>query len=140
MFYLGKEVVPESKSRSLILKFYHRNKEIGRRALYHLLRRRYAGITEKAIIQVLSTDEEYQRTTARFVNKAPLKHVNSNGVHDVLQVDLVDMRRDAVVHHKKKLRFILSIMDIFSRYVWLYALPNKASRSVICCKKTQGIV
>ncbi|KAL5013855.1 hypothetical protein ScPMuIL_008125, partial [Solemya velum] len=70
---------------------------------------------------------EYLRKNAKFPNKAPLKHVCSSSAHDTLQIDLVDMQREVVLYNKEKCKFILSVMDIFSRFVWLRAIPSKSA-------------
>ena len=62
----------------------------------------------------------------RFDNKAPSRHVVANGVYQHLQIDLVDMTHTPV----NKKRYILSAIDIFSRYIWLYALPDKRAETV----------
>jgi hypothetical protein len=69
-------------------------------------------------------------SVVKFNNKAPLKHITSNSVHDILQIDLVDMSRDSVIFNNVKVKYILSIMDIFSRFVWLRPLRSKSAEEV----------
>lgn len=130
LYYKGKELMFEAKCRRIVKDTYHRNKGIGIRRLYHVLKRRYAGISEDLVKHVLSDIPEYQKTTVKFPYKAPLKHVCSSSVHEILQVDLVDMQREAVIWNKQKCQFILSVMDIFSRFVWLRAIPSKSAKVV----------
>ncbi|CAC5360464.1 unnamed protein product [Mytilus coruscus] len=72
----------------------------------------------------------YKSLTARFKNKAPYRPAVSQGVHHILQIDLVDMQRHKVTHRKKIFKYVLSILDVFSRYVWLRPLQNKNSATV----------
>jgi len=127
LYYKGKELLCESKCRKVITHNYHKSKGIGVRRLYHVLKRRYTGVSEAYIKQVISKLPDYQKRNAKFSNKAPLKHVCSSSVHDILQIDLVDMQRHAVIYDKEKCKFILSVMDIFSRFVWLRAIPSKSA-------------
>lgn len=130
LYYKEKEVLSDKKCNHVILSNYQKCKGIGVRRLYKLLKRRYTGISERKIKSVLAKLPDYEKKTAKFPNKAPLKHVCSKTVHEILQIDIVDMQRHAVTHKKKSCKYILSVMDIFSRYVWLKALPNKAAGSV----------
>ena len=43
------------------------------------------------------------------------------------QIDLVDMKDQAVEHDEKLYRYILTIQDVFSRYLWLRPLTRKKS-------------
>ena len=47
-----------------------------------------------------------------------------------LQLDLVDLRSQAVEYNAKFYRYILSLMDIFSRFHWLIPLQRKFASHV----------
>ena len=47
-----------------------------------------------------------------------------------LQIDKVDFSREAVRYNGKTYKYVLSVMDVFSRYVWFRALPKKSSQLV----------
>ena len=47
-----------------------------------------------------------------------------------LQIDLVDLHMDAVVYKGVRYHYILTAMDVFSRFTWLRALKKKTSRAV----------
>jgi len=85
------------------------------------------GVSEDRIKDVLSKLPEYQKEHAKFFNRPPLKHVCSNSEHEILQIDMVHMQREAVSYKREKQTFILSVMDIFSRFLWLRALPRKSA-------------
>ncbi|KAH3871720.1 hypothetical protein DPMN_034932 [Dreissena polymorpha] len=80
LYYKGKELLCESKCSKVITHNYHKSKGIGVRRLYHLLERRYTGVSEARIKQVISKLPDYQKRNAKFSNKAPLKHVCSSSV------------------------------------------------------------
>lgn len=46
------------------------------------------------------------------------------------QVDLVDMRKEAVSHNGQRFQYILTIQDVFRRYLWLRSLTYKSSNVV----------
>ena len=47
-----------------------------------------------------------------------------------VQIDLVDMKSLVVTKGGKSYRYVLSIMDVFSRYVVLRALSDKTATAV----------
>ena len=53
LYYKGKELLCESKCSKVITNNYHKSKGIGVRRLYHLLKRRYTGVSEAKIKQVI---------------------------------------------------------------------------------------
>ena len=46
------------------------------------------------------------------------------------QIDLIDMRKNAVMVKGETYNYILTVQDIFSRYVWLRPLTRKTSKAV----------
>ena len=97
------------------------------RRLYHLLKRRYTEGSEAKIKQVITKLPHYQKSNATSSNKAPVMHVCSSSVHDILKIYLVNMQTHAVIYNKETFKFILSVMDILSRFVWLRAIPSKSA-------------
>ena len=59
-----------------------------------------------------------------------MKHVTSRVVHETLQVDLVDFSRQKVLLNNKVYKYVLSVLDVFSRHVWLRPLKNKSANTV----------
>ena len=59
-----------------------------------------------------------------------MKHVTSRVVHGTLQVDLVDFSRQKVLLNNKVDKYVLSVLDVFSRHVWLRPLKNKGANTV----------
>ena len=62
-----------------------------------------------------------------LAERAPHQHIKSTGVHYKLQVDLVDMSRSRVLYECRSYGYVLCVLDIFSRYVWLRPLQDKKS-------------
>ena len=130
LYFDNKIVLTRCEYQQTVQKHYHQSKGIGPRRLYHYLKRQYAGLSEKVISGVMKKSIVHQKLNARFTNKAPLKHIESTTVHETLQIDLIDMTRQKITLNRKVYQYILSILDVFSRYTWLCPLENKKSSSV----------
>lgn len=51
-------------------------------------------------------------------------------IHQIHQIDLVDMKKQKIAHKGKTYRYVLSLLDVFSRFHWLYPLTSKHSANV----------
>ena len=78
----------------------------------------------------MQDDASFVKHNVQFQNKALPRPITSKFVQQQHQLDLVDMRRDAVTHQGVVYKYILSLMDIFSRYVWLRPLNSKNSKDI----------
>ena len=68
---------------------------------------------------------KYRQFNAIFTNKAILRPIRVKRVMKQLQLDLIEMRSQAAEYNGKSYRYILSLMDIFSRFHWLVSLQRK---------------
>ena len=91
-----------------------------------------AGLSEKRISQIT----EKKGHNARFTNKAVSCSVQAKHIQSQHQVDLVDMQKCPVEWKRILCKYILSLMDVFSRYHWLEPLESKSSRTVVCALKS----
>lgn len=71
--------------------------------------RLWTGLAVDKVKRVISQLPEFQKKNAKFPTKAPRKHVCSSSVHDIFQIDLVIMQREAVIYKREKCKFILSL-------------------------------
>ena len=78
----------------------------------------------------LDTSEKYQMLSARFQNKVAIRPIQAKEVHAHHQVDLVNMNKMRTSFEGKEYRYILSVCDVFSRFVWLKALIGKSSAEI----------
>ena len=90
----------------------------------------YSGISERSVHKVLSKSTIHQQLNARFENRARLRPVRAREVQIRHQIDLVSMKKLETSYKGKQFRYILSVMDVFSRYVWLVPLQRKFSSHV----------
>lgn len=126
----GKILLPASEIEGTINGFYKATKGDGARKLQYRMREYYYGIGEKVIQKRLNELEQQRKRRPRFENKAPLRPIHAKEIMDRHQIDLVDMKSLLVKEGAKTYRYILSILDAFSRYVWLRALQDKTTEAV----------
>ena len=92
----------------------------------------YAGLSDKKkILQVTNNESKYRVHNARFTNKATRKPVTAKRLQSQHQIDLIDLSKDPVKHNGKVYKYILSVIDVFSRFLWLVPMERKSSRQVV---------
>jgi hypothetical protein len=69
-------------------------------------------------------EEIHKQARKRF----PRRHVYVKGFDDTWQIDLVDMQKHARVNRGHK--YILTVIDVLSKYAWAVAVRNKSGESV----------
>ena len=111
---------------------YKSSKGSGVQKIYHKLKNSYSGLAERDVQKVLAKSSVHQRLNVRFENKARLRPVRARTVQIHHQVDLVDMKRLRTKYKGKTYKYVLSIIDVFSRYHWLVPLQTKKSPQVAC--------
>ena len=124
----GKFVVMEGKMEKFIKRQFHEMKGTGPRKLKTSLSLLYSGVSEDTVHKTLIKTREYALLKAKFNNKPTIKPIRARGVQSRHQIDLVNMSKLAVGYKGKAYKYVLSIMDIFSRFVWLRPLPSKQSK------------
>ena len=62
-----------------------------------------------------------------FRNKAAQHPVRAREVQTQHQIDLIDMTQWEVEYKDVKYKYVLSLLDVFSRHVWLKPLQRKSS-------------
>ncbi|KAL9960366.1 hypothetical protein ACROYT_G033814 [Oculina patagonica] len=130
MYFAGKKVVKKSLIPVVVGKTFDKAKSGGCKKLRNRAASSYAGVSEKNILQVTSSDLKYQVHNARFTNKAIPKPVTANHVQSQHQIDLVDLSKDPVRHNGKVYKYVLSVIDVFSRFLWLVPMESKSSSRV----------
>ena len=122
----GKILLPDSKVSDTINSFYQLSKGDGAKKLTYTLKRKYYGIGEKSIQAWLRRSNMHQKKRPAFKNKAPLKPIIASKIFERHQIDTVDMSSVAV----QDSRYILSIIDVFSRFLWIRPLTNKKASTI----------
>ena len=90
----------------------------------------YSGISRKIIQANLNSMKHNQKVRPPFQNKAPLRPSKACKVQERHQVDLVSMASMPATIDGDTYKYIMSVIDIFSRFVFLCPLLTKESAEV----------
>ncbi len=124
-------IVPKTSEIDPIIKHYFSEyKGLGAKKLSVVISRQYSSMGEKLVRRHLDKMKENQRRKPLFSNKAPLRPVLSKYVMNRIQIDLVSFLNVPVEIDEKKYCYALSVIDIFSRFLWLRPLCDKGSHGV----------
>ena len=82
--------------------------------------------------KVLLKSTIHQKLNARFQNRPRLCPIPTQDVQVRHQIDLVNMNKLCTKYKGKVFRYVLSVMDVFSRYHWLVPLQRNRSSHVAC--------
>ena len=131
LYFEGKKVIRKSELKDIVAKEYNRCKGSGARKIHHTLKDIYHGLSEQAIQTLLNQDKAHNQRNTRFRNKAVLRPIRAKDVQIRHQIDLIDMgRKGTVTFRSERYRYILTVEDVFSRFVWLRPLKKKSSLRV----------
>lgn len=135
LLHEGKRVLTVSNLKETILQAAKKTMGAGARSIHYKMKGKVTGGSEARVRKILSRSQSHSILNARFTNQAPTQSMQSKTVFERLQIDLIDMRKESVVHDEIKYSYILSAMDCFSRFVFLRPLSNKSPRNVLKCLK-----
>lgn len=126
----GKIVLKVSQVPIVVKAMFAETKGEGARKILTRMRELYVGVKEVTVQKVLNELPEKQKIKPRFLNKPPSRPVEASEVMERNQIDLIDFQGLPVEHEGITYNFVLSVMDVFSRYVFLAALPSKHAHNV----------
>ena len=149
----GLVLLAEEEVDKVILAHYEARFGCGTRALYHHLReidcftviylmitlcasgQIYHKISEVRIDKVVKASSTRGQIHPVFSNKGPKRIIQSKRIFERLQVDFVDLSSRPAFDNGVEFRYVLVIVDIFSRYLFLRPLTSKSSgkNTVINC-------
>ena len=126
-------IVPESKKKE-VMKAYFEDPMLGgfkgRTSLHQKLRAVSLGLSQKDITQFLSTQEIAQLTKPASKQTRVVKPLTEqNAPFHYWQCDLIDLKafQDGKIGAHK---YILSVIDIFSKFCWFRPMTNKSGPTV----------
>ena len=126
----GKILLPNHEIKKCIESFYRSSHGDGAKKLCYAIRESFYGIGEKTIQKYLNEMDCHRSINPRFDNLAPLQPISAETIMERHQIDIVDLTAIAVTIDDKEYKYVLSIIDVFSRFLWLRALTNKNSNTV----------
>lgn len=89
-----------------------------------------SGVSEKLVKSTLHKSKLYQQINLKFGNKALIRPIRAKAVMDRLQIDLVSMNAYATEYRGTLYRYVLSLLDVFSRFVFLRPLETKSPKEI----------
>lgn len=90
----------------------------GARSVVYKLRQKYSAISEDSVRGTMDKSEKYGYSQAKFTNKS--YSVQTSSVFQRVQNDLQHMQE--VTFKSQNFRYILTIVDVFSRFLFCMAL------------------
>lgn len=130
LFFDGKHVLLKSEIKSKVQTGLKQTKGAGARAIAYTLKESYVGCCERNVLEILKGNKQHGELHAQFTNKAPLKSINASEVFERVQIDLINMKRQHVVKDGCTYKYILTVVDVFSRFTFLRALKSKSAKEV----------
>ena len=128
----GRRILRFSEVQKVISDEYKRVKGSGAAKLVASLKQNFAGLSRIKVQEFLNTDKQHYKRNAKFCNKARLKPIRARDVQIRHQIDLMDMgQKGAVKFNGSSYRYVLSVMDVFSRFVWLRPINKKMTENIV---------
>lgn len=133
LYWKGKKLITKEEIVPFLTKFYTDPKTgfRGRDILYHKLSQEYAGISKNRVMEFLNSTAEHQRCRrpAKPQQVVPLLVA---APYKRWQMDLVDFQKLATrqTGSGRQYNWLLVVVDVFSKYVYLEPLPKKDGESV----------
>ena len=92
----------------------------------------FAGLSERRILSVTNSELKYRLHNAKFANKDVPRPATAKHVQSQYQVDVVALINDPVKHNVEVYKYVGSVTDIFSRFVWLRPLKKRQAAVWLC--------
>ena len=121
-------VVKRSEVSKIVDCVYQETKGDGAAKLKIHASHQYSGISRRIIQRNLNSMKQNQKVRPLFQNKAPLRPIKACKVQERHLVDLVSMA--SMPSSIDGYTYIMSVIDIFSRFVFLRPLQKKESAEV----------
>ena len=85
----------------------------------------YRGLSRRIIQHSLHSVKQQQKVRPLFQNKAPFRLIRASKVQERLQVDVVSMVSMPATIDGDTYKYIISVTDTFSRFLFLRPLQTK---------------
>jgi IS30 family transposase len=119
--------VPDAHNKILHDLYYKDKNMVGRDKLLKLAKEKNPNITKRQVMSWLHAQKSHQ-LYAPARGKGIVQPIVSKGPWKHIQIDLIDYQTLKANNHGKA--FILTIIDIYSKRGWAYALANKTAAKV----------
>ena len=124
-------VIPKSETTKVLENLYMENDQgLGKAilSLYKFVRQNYLNITRKEVRAFILGEPDYQlvKDFKHRINKPIVAHYPNQ----IWCVDLIDMSLYQNIRGNRNYRYILTIVDVFSRKVWVEKTKDKEASTI----------
>lgn len=130
LLFEGKKVLQRDVLKSVVKHAFNVASGCGARPLYVNLKKDYSAVSERNILKEYNKSKKYQKFFPTFDNKPLMKPITADRVNERWQIDLIDMKNDKIKEKDETYRYILSILNVFSRFLILIPLKRKTSGQI----------
>ena len=123
-------VLKKSEVSQVVDRAYCQTKGEGAVKLSKQMSQIYCGLSRRIIQRNLNSMKQQQKVRPLFQNKAPLRPIRASKVQERHQVDLVSMVSMPATIDGDTYKYIMSVIDIFSRFLFLRPLQTKETSEV----------
>lgn len=123
----NKVVIPRERITDHLNKAYGNNL-FGREKLFGTVQDRVVGVTNNDVSNFLKNNETHQLHTVAPLEKVHRPIISSHALERV-EADLIDL--DGIKNYNKNYRYVLTIIDHFSKFAWAYPLTQKTDDKVL---------
>ncbi|KAH3785824.1 hypothetical protein DPMN_163918 [Dreissena polymorpha] len=124
----GKIVVRKSAVQKIVKQKFKETRGAGARADAYSLKSKYKSVSDTNVRRGLTKHHKHGEINAKFTNKPPIKPIHACQVFEKVQIDLVRLKEISVCC--KMYKYILTNVDVFSRFVFLRPLKSKSTEHV----------
>ena len=118
-------MVKKSEVRKVVDTTFDACKSAGVKKLRVRTAESYAGLIENKILKITNKHVKYRKFNVKFLNKAIPQPMRVSSVIEQVQIDLINLSSQRVEYEGKVYRYVLLVMDVFSRFHWLSPLQRK---------------
>lgn len=123
-------VPKKSEVKVIIERYYNKFKGENCHKLVRRINSLYVGISRERIQDWINHCQQHGIERPIFRNKENLQPIISSTSFEIIQVDLVDFKSYRSTSKNKRYVYVLSVIDVFSRFLMLRPLTKKESASV----------
>lgn len=124
------QIVPREDQSNILRTIYKDalTMAAGRDSLYYRVIEKYVGISKRDVVDFLRTQVSYNLHIPRKKRSRPQKYTVSTAPMKYWQIDITYLNE--LQSKNKNIPYLLTCIDVFSKYAWAVALKNKTRAAV----------
>ena len=133
MVQFKKQLLVKRSDVDAILSRAYNDPEIvrfGRDSFYDKIKQSYANISKNKAFEYLKSHEAYQLHLP-LKPRRTIKSVIVSRPNAYYQVDLIELQLENLSHFNAGYKYVLNIIDIFSKYLYSYPLKSKDAKTLV---------